>query len=175
MKKLLERKEATEMAISVLYDLTKEQCSMCEWEQDCSDNPLLFDPVFARRYISERRSWFINKQSTCAKCKLKLGEHLLDHQAQHSAHTIDSKSDQAHHKQCFNYKGANYKSDSTEFNQFNSTDLLKLQQALRAKNSENYLINKSETTEALNFNQFDEIFQLTMACVCHSLQLPTNF
>jgi hypothetical protein len=53
---------------------------MCKWEQDCSDNPLLFDPDFARCYISERCSWFINKQSTCAKCKLKLGEHLLDHQ-----------------------------------------------------------------------------------------------
>ncbi len=53
MKKLLEQQKATEMAISILCDLTKEHCSMCKWEQDCSDNPLLFDPVFARRYISE--------------------------------------------------------------------------------------------------------------------------
>jgi hypothetical protein len=104
MKKLLEQKKTLELAISVLCDLIKEHCSMCEWEQDCSDNPLLFDPVFARRYISERRSWFINKQSTCAKCKLKSGEHLLDHQAQQSTHTINSDNENMHHKQCFNYQ-----------------------------------------------------------------------
>ncbi len=63
MKKLIQQKEASEMAISVLCDLTKQHCSMCEWEQECSDNLLLFDPVFARCYISERKSWLINKQS----------------------------------------------------------------------------------------------------------------
>jgi hypothetical protein len=47
MKKLLQQKEATELAISVLCDLSKKHCSMCEWEQEFSDNPLLFDPVFA--------------------------------------------------------------------------------------------------------------------------------
>jgi hypothetical protein len=47
MKKFMQQKEATEMAINVLCDLTKQHCSMCEWEQECSDNPLLFDPVFA--------------------------------------------------------------------------------------------------------------------------------
>ncbi len=46
-----------------------------EWEQECSDNPLLFDPIFARQYITERQSWLINKQSMCAKCELQLGEH----------------------------------------------------------------------------------------------------
>jgi len=51
---------------------------MCEWEQECSDNPLLFDPIFATQYIKERQSWLINKQSMCAKCKLQLGEHLVD-------------------------------------------------------------------------------------------------
>jgi hypothetical protein len=56
MKKLMQQKEATELAISVLCDLTKQHCSMCEWEQECSDNPLLFDPVFARRYITERKN-----------------------------------------------------------------------------------------------------------------------
>ncbi len=58
---------------------------MCEWEQECSDNPLLFDPIFARQYIKERKSWLINKQSICAKCKLQLGEHLLDNQAASSS------------------------------------------------------------------------------------------
>jgi hypothetical protein len=47
MKKLIEQQKAAKLAISVLCDLTKEHCSICEWEQDCSDNPLLFDPIFA--------------------------------------------------------------------------------------------------------------------------------
>jgi len=42
MKKLLEQQNATNLAISVLCDLSKKHCSMCEWEQECSDNPLLF-------------------------------------------------------------------------------------------------------------------------------------
>jgi hypothetical protein len=44
MKKLTQQKDATELAISVLCDLTKQYCSMCEWEQERSDNPLLFNP-----------------------------------------------------------------------------------------------------------------------------------
>jgi hypothetical protein len=53
MKRLMQQKEATEMAINVLCDLSKKHCSMCEWEQEFSDNLLLFDPVFARHYIAE--------------------------------------------------------------------------------------------------------------------------
>jgi hypothetical protein len=62
---------------------------MCEWEQECSDNPLLLDPIFARLYITERQSWLINKQSMCAKCKLQLGEHLISNQAENAANKID--------------------------------------------------------------------------------------
>ncbi|MFN9940179.1 MAG: hypothetical protein ACK56I_11975, partial [bacterium] len=40
MKKLMEQQKATNLAISVLCDLSKKHCSMCEWEQECSDNPL---------------------------------------------------------------------------------------------------------------------------------------
>jgi hypothetical protein len=83
------------MAISVLCDLSKKHCSMCEWEQECSDNPLLFDPLFARQYIKERQSWLINKQSMCAKCKLQLGEHLLDNQAANTSSSI--------HQQCHDF------------------------------------------------------------------------
>ena len=46
MKKLLKQQNATNLAISVLCDLSKKHCSMCEWEQECSDNPLLFDPIY---------------------------------------------------------------------------------------------------------------------------------
>ncbi len=93
MKKLLQQKDATELAISVLCDLTKQHCSMCEWEQECSDNPLLFDAVFARLYITERKNWLINKQSMCAKCKLQLGEHLITHNMQNAANSISDSSD----------------------------------------------------------------------------------
>jgi len=34
MKKFMQQKEVIEMAISVLCDLTKQHCSMCEWEQE---------------------------------------------------------------------------------------------------------------------------------------------
>ena len=53
MKKLIEHKNAARLAINVLCDLSKKHCAMCEWEQECSYNPLLFDPNFARQYIKE--------------------------------------------------------------------------------------------------------------------------
>jgi hypothetical protein len=90
MKKLMQQKEATEMAISVLCDLSKKHCSMYEWEQEFSDNPLLFDPVFAKRYIAERKSWLINKQSMCARFKLQFGEHLIEQNAQNTANLISA-------------------------------------------------------------------------------------
>ncbi len=90
MKKLLLQKEATEMAIC---DLSKKHCSMCEWEQEFSDNPLLFDPVFTKRYIAERKSWLINEQSMCARCKLQFGEHLIEQNMQNAANLISATSD----------------------------------------------------------------------------------
>jgi hypothetical protein len=161
MKKLMEQQKATELAISFLCDLTKEHCSMCEWEHDCSDNPLLLDPVFARCYISERCSWFIYRQTTCAKCKLKLGEHLLDHQVQHSANKIDTSSDNAIHKQCYNYKSAqtNNFNDKCKFNDFTTKDLSQLQNSLCAnQNSDKNLISAKDNADAPEFNQSDEIF-----------------
>jgi hypothetical protein len=65
IKKLMDHKNAAQLAINVLCDLSKKHCAMCEWEQECSDNPLLFDPIFACQYIKECQSWLINKQSMC--------------------------------------------------------------------------------------------------------------
>jgi hypothetical protein len=53
MKKLIDHKNAAQLAIIVLCDLSKKHCAICEWEQECSDNLLLFDPNFARQYIKE--------------------------------------------------------------------------------------------------------------------------
>jgi len=93
MKKLLKQQKAKNLAISILCDISKKHCSMCEWEQECSDNPLLFNPNLARQYIAERKSWLINKQSMCAKCKLQLGEHLIDNHTANSSNSIQQCHD----------------------------------------------------------------------------------
>jgi hypothetical protein len=146
MKKLLEQQNATNLAISVLCDLSKKHCSMCEWEQECSDNPLLFDPLFARQYIKERKSWLINKQSMCAKCKLQLGEHLLDNQAANASSYI--------HQQCHDFSKTEKlpQSDAKSFNnnfpfqELNSKELIEKQNKLREASN---LIKTEEKAHAL--------------------------
>jgi hypothetical protein len=148
MKKLMQQKDAAEFAINVLCDLTKQHSSMCEWEQECSDNPLLFDPVFARRYTNERKSWLINKQSMCAKCKLQLGEHLINHQAQPAANTIDASND-----------SLQFLISQQFFDEDTSQDLIKIQKQIsdtrsdEKANSEQNLINAQKPVQTL-----DEIF-----------------
>jgi hypothetical protein len=51
MKKLIQQKDAAQWAINMLCHLTKKHCYICEWEQECSDNPLLLNPMLARRFI----------------------------------------------------------------------------------------------------------------------------
>jgi hypothetical protein len=53
MKRLIEHKCAVQLEINILCDLSKEHCTMCEWEQECLDNPLLFCPIYAHHYIKE--------------------------------------------------------------------------------------------------------------------------
>ena len=104
---------------------------MCEWEQECSDNPLLFDPNFARQFIKERQSWLINKQATCAKCEIQLGQHVINDQAQ-NAQTANINQ-QCHH---FNLDSNEISDkDAFPFQEFNSKELIKIQNALRAKNN----------------------------------------
>jgi hypothetical protein len=55
MKKLMDNKNAAHLSINVLCDLSKQHCAMCEWEQECSDNPLLLNPAFAKQYIQEHK------------------------------------------------------------------------------------------------------------------------
>jgi hypothetical protein len=153
MKKLLEQQNATNLAISVLSDLSKKHCSMCEWEQECSDNPLLFDPIFARQNIKERQLWLINKQSMCAKCKLQLGEHLLDNQA--TSNSI--------HQQCHDFSNSDEipvaKSDAKiftnnfPFQELNSKELIKKQNELRDTKN---LINSHDEARAFNQNLIND-------------------
>jgi hypothetical protein len=151
MKNLLEEQNATNLAISVLCDLSKKHCSMCEWEQECSDNPLLFDPLFARQYIKERQSWLINKQSMCAKCKLQLGEHLLDNQAASSSI----------HQQCHDFSNndeipksdAKVFIDNFPFQELNSKELIEKQNELREARK---LIKTKENVRAFNQNLIND-------------------
>jgi hypothetical protein len=138
MKKLLEQQKATNLVISVLCDLTKTHCSMCEWEQECSDNPLLFDPAFAHQFIKECKSWLINKQSMCAKCKLQLGEHLINHQADNSANNIDISKEASLGKQCHHFTNELTPDsiDNFPFQELNLIELINLQNALCENNKD---------------------------------------
>jgi hypothetical protein len=144
MKKLLDHKNAAQLAINVLCDLSKKHCAMCEWEQECSDNPLLFDPNFAKQFIKERQSWLINKQSICAKCKLQCGQQLVDNQAQNDIQASNSIHQQCHH---FNQNSHSSENDVFPFQEFNSNELIKIQNALRAKNN---LINEKSDHSVTN-------------------------
>jgi hypothetical protein len=149
MKKLLEQQNATNLAISVLCDLSKKHCSMCEWEQQCSDNPLLFNPDFARQYIAERKSWLINKQSMCAKCKLQLGEHLIGNQTANTSNSI--------HQQCHDFQSSEKvtKSDNNNFldkfpfQELNSKQLITIQNDMCQMQN---LIKNAENAQAFNQN-----------------------
>jgi hypothetical protein len=153
MKKLLEQQNATNLAITVLCDLSKKHCSMCEWEQECSDNPLLFDPLFARQYIKERQSWLINKQSMCAKCKLQLGKHLLDNQAANTSSSI--------HQQCHDFSkndklpqsDAQNFNDNFPFQDLNSKELIQKQNKMREASN---LIKTEKKMRAFNHNLIND-------------------
>ena len=142
LKKLIDHKNATQLAINVLCDLSKKHCAMCEWEQECSDNPLLFDPVFARRYINERKNWLINKQSMCAKCKLQLGEHLISHNVQNAANTIRDSSD-----------SLQYLISQQFFDEATSNDSIKIQYMISDARSDS-----DANDNLINGHKNDEIF-----------------
>jgi hypothetical protein len=100
---------------------------MCEWEQECSDNPLLFDPIFVCQYIKECQAWLINKQSMCAKCKLQLGQHLADNQVQNTAPASNRIHQQCHN---FNQKDNSIENDAFPFQHLNLQELINVQNSL---------------------------------------------
>jgi hypothetical protein len=146
MKKLMDHKNAVQLNINVLCDLSKKHCAMCEWEQECSDNPLLLDPIFACQYIKECQAWLINKQSVCAKCKLQLGQRIVDNQAQNAAPASNSIHQQCNH---FNKPGNYSEKDAFPFQNFNSQELIDIQNSLCNANN---LINvrKSDSSDQVN-------------------------
>jgi hypothetical protein len=150
MKKLMQQKDAAKFAISILCDLTKQHCSMCTWEQECSDNPLLFDPVFAKSGINERKSWLMNKQSMCAKCKLQLCEHLTNHQAQPAANTINDSNN-----------SLLFLISQRLFDEATSQDLIKIQQMISDARSDNE--NNEKLINAPSAQHSDEIFLINEA------------
>ena len=108
MKKLLDHKNAAQLAINILCDLSKKHCAMCEWEQECSDNPLLFDPNFARQFIKELQSWLINKHSVCAKCNLSQNAETSFKEQKNNVHPKTETPEQnpasnSIHQQCHDF------------------------------------------------------------------------
>jgi hypothetical protein len=137
---------------------------MCEWEQECSDNPLLFDPNFARQFIKERQSWLINKQSTCAKCNLSQNADTSFKEQKNNVHPKTETPEQnpasnSIHQQCHDFSkndkipfaksDAEVFTDNFPFQEFNSKELINIQNVLRAKNN---LINE-KSDHAVTNNQ----------------------
>jgi hypothetical protein len=116
MKRSIHHKNAAQLTINVLCDLSKKHCAICEWEQECSDNPLLYDPNFARQYIIERKSWLINKQST-----------------QNDVQPSNSIYQQCHHFNQDQRSSEKSDKDAFPFQEFNSKELINIQNALCAK------------------------------------------
>ncbi len=107
----------------------------------------------ARQYIKESQSWLINKQSMCAKCKLKLGKHLLDNQAANTSSSI--------HRQCHDFSKSEKlpQSDAKNFNdnfpfqELNSKELIEKQNELREAS---HLIKMEEKARAFNQNLIND-------------------
>jgi hypothetical protein len=84
----------------------------------------------------------------CAKCKLHLGQHLIDNQAQNEAQASSSIH------QCHEFQSSDNSSakDAFPFQNFNSNELFFAQNALRQSNN---LINEPKHVSDEKFNQKD--------------------
>jgi hypothetical protein len=92
----------------------------------------------------------------CAKCKLQLGQHLVDNQAQNGAQATNSIHQQCHH---FNQHSHSSDNDAFPFQEFNSKELINIQNALRAKNHLNNENSDNSVTNNQNLiNTNDDIF-----------------
>jgi hypothetical protein len=94
----------------------------------------------------------------CAKCKLQLGEHLLNHQAQNSTNKIDISNDTTINHQCQHNESDSLQTliNQAQFDDFTSKDLIDFQKVLRdsAQNSQNLIKNDADT-HSPKINQVD--------------------
>jgi hypothetical protein len=110
----------------------------------------------------------------CAKCNLQLGEHFIDNQAQNEAPSSHSIHQQCHH---FNKQvqsdSANDAQSDFPFQEFNSKELINLQNSLRNEHSAGAqnLIN----VQNLITTSDNEISLINESFVSHYCTLPTNF
>ncbi len=128
------------------------------------------------RVLKKRKSWLINKQSICAKCKLQLGEHLLDNQAASSS---------IHH-QCHDFSTSDkipiakrdekIFTDNFPFQELNSDELINKQQELRQAqnliNEQQNLINAQR--EAGIFNKKLKNVKLNINDVCNLISVSSE-
>jgi hypothetical protein len=110
-----------------------------------------FDPVFAKRYIAEQKSWLVNKQSMCARCKLQYGEHLINQNAQNAANLIKTADD-----------SLQYLVSKQFFDEATFKDLLQVQNLIKdAREASANLINAQPDSDNLINAQSDEIFLIS--------------
>ena len=74
----------------------------------------------------------------CAKCKLQLGEHLINHPNNNSAHKIDISENQSVGKQCHHFQSEKTTDliDKFPFQELNSKELIEIQNALHDDNKD---------------------------------------
>jgi hypothetical protein len=73
----------------------------------------------------------------CSKCKLQLGQHLIDNQVQNDNATSNISSSGSIHQQCheFNLKNSSSKKDAQNFDTISTAELIKLQNQLHQINN----------------------------------------
>ncbi len=98
----------------------------------------------------------------CAKCKLQLGQHIADNQAQNDAPASNSIHQQCNH---FNQTDNSNETDDFPFQDFNSKQLINLQNSLGAKNNlinlqihHSVLFNLQQSSENLINTIDNEVF-----------------
>jgi hypothetical protein len=97
----------------------------------------------------------------CAKCKLQLGQHLADNQGQNYAQTSSNIHQQCHH---FNNQDTNSceisDKDDFPFQEFNSKELINIQNAMREKYNLINAKNEQSVTNNLNLINTDNEINL---------------
>jgi hypothetical protein len=98
----------------------------------------------------------------CTKCKLQLGQHLIDNKAQNEAAASNISPSSAHiHQQCHNFDmdDSLYSNVAQNFDFLSSNELIKLQNQMHPTNKPN-LINGHTDNYSEQFNQNNSLDDL---------------
>jgi hypothetical protein len=105
----------------------------------------------------------------CTKCKLQFGQHLADNQAQNDAPASSSIHQQCHHFNQNSNTSENSDKDAFPFQEFNSKELIMIQNALREKNNLINAKNEQSVTNNQNLINADNEINLINEMLCKPL------